>query len=380
MRAAARRGRRHRDHGLLHDGGPRALTGAAGGARGGRRGRLAGARAARRRRPAGGGGARDGCEHRRAARGDVGGQRAGRPRAGARHDPHGLRLGLRLVLAGRRGRRGAALRAGVRRRRRGVPARDSRGDVRAGVGLAGRAWLARELVFVPDLADVTDCVRAPAARAAGVQSGVCLPILVDGRVVGTMDFFVLERLDLTPGRRRALQDAAYLVGQALGRFTAADRLRAAGRELVASIEEVERNVLAATSVAAEGQRLVVAADRDVAGLGRSGEEIGQVVQTIGTIAAQTHLLALNATIEAARAGEAGRGFAVVAHEVKELANATALATTEVGDKVAEVQRQVGTAVTALSGIRDVVERINGTQEVIGAVLTEQSAVTRSIVA
>ncbi|QGQ18913.1 hypothetical protein GC089_06240 [Cellulomonas sp. JZ18] len=195
-----------------------------------------------------------------------------------------------------------------------------------------------------------------------------------------MDFFVLERLDLTPGRRRALQDAAYLVGQALGRFTAADRLRAAGRELVASIEEVERNVLAATSVAAEGQRLVVAADRDVAGLGRSGEEIGQVVQTIGTIAAQTHLLALNATIEAARAGEAGRGFAVVAHEVKELANATALATTEVGDKVAEVQRQVGTAVTALSGIRDVVERINGTQEVIGAVLTEQSAVTRSIVA
>ncbi|WP_136519452.1 GAF domain-containing protein [Cellulomonas telluris] len=249
-----------------------------------------------------------------------------------------------------------------------------------GVGLAGRAWRARELVFVPDLAEVTDCVRAPAARAAGVQSGVCLPIVVDGRVVGTMDFFVLERLELTAGRRRALQDTAYLVAQALARFTAADRLRTARHELLTSIEEVERNVLSATSVAAEGQDLVVTADRDVAGLGRSSEEIGQVVQTIGTIAAQTHLLALNATIEAARAGAAGRGFAVVAHEVKELANETARATTEVGEKVAEVQRQAATAVSALAHIREVVERINGTQDVISSVLTEQLAVTRSIVA
>ena len=32
-----------------------------------------------------------------------------------------------------------------------------------GVGLSGRAWRARDLVFVEDLAQVTDCVRAPAA-------------------------------------------------------------------------------------------------------------------------------------------------------------------------------------------------------------------------
>ncbi|GAA4625333.1 GAF domain-containing protein [Cellulomonas oligotrophica] len=247
-----------------------------------------------------------------------------------------------------------------------------------GVGLAGRTWRARELVFVPDLAEVTDCVRAPAARAAGVKSGVCLPIIVDGAIVGTMDFFVLETIDLTPGRRAALQNTAFLIGQSLSRFASADRLRVAGQELVTSIEEVERNVVAATSVAADGQRLVLEADQDVAGLGRSSEEIGQVVKTIQTIAAQTNLLALNATIEAARAGEAGRGFAVVANEVKELANETATATTEVGDKVGAIQRQVATAVASLAGIRDVVERINETQNVIGSVLTEQVAVTRAI--
>ena len=56
----------------------------------------------------------------------------------------------------------------------------------------------------------------------------------------------------------------------------------------------------------------------------------------------------------------------------------ARATTEVGSRVAEIQRQVAATVTALAGIRSIVEEINGTQQVIGAVLTEQVAVTRSI--
>jgi GAF domain-containing protein len=249
---------------------------------------------------------------------------------------------------------------------------------REGVGLSGRAWRSRDLVFVEDLAEVTDCVRAPAAQRAGVRSGVCLPILVAGQVVGTMDFFATRTLTLSEGRADALRNTAFLLGQAMERFAGAERLESAGSQLLESIGELERNVLSATSVADDGRRLTDEANEQVSGLGESSADIGKVVKTIRGIADQTNLLALNATIEAARAGEAGRGFAVVANEVKELAAETARATTDVDLKVTAIQQQVDRVVRALAAISEAVQSINETQSVIGGVLTEQTAVTRAI--
>ena len=249
-----------------------------------------------------------------------------------------------------------------------------------GVGLAGRAWRKRDMLFVRDLGEMTDCVRAPAAQRAGVKSGVALPLLVRGSVVGTMDFFSTEVLEeLSDSRAKALRNAVFLVAEAMQRIEEANRISAAGAELVTSIEEAERNVIQATNVATEAQSMTANANASVQRLEQSSTEIGNVVKVITSIAEQTNLLALNATIEAARAGDLGKGFAVVAGEVKELAQSTASATDDVGKLVAAIQTDAATVVAALAGIAQIVDRINETQTMISGVLTEQAAVTRDIV-
>jgi GAF domain-containing protein len=248
-----------------------------------------------------------------------------------------------------------------------------------GVGLAGRTWKKRDMIFVQDLGEMTDCVRAPAARRAGVKSGVALPLIVRGAVIGTMDFFTTDIMgELSDSRADALRNAVFLVAEAMQRIEEINRVSSASSELITSIEEAERNVVAATSVAAEAQSMTAAANASVRRLEQSSTKIGDVVKVITSIAEQTNLLALNATIEAARAGELGKGFAVVAGEVKELAQSTARATDDVGTLVGAIQRDAATVVEALEGIGTIVDKINETQTMISGVLTEQAAVTRDI--
>lgn len=97
----------------------------------------------------------------------------------------------------------------------------------------------------------------------------------------------------------------------------------------------------------------------VQAMGEQSAKIGDIIQTIDEIAAQTNLLALNAAIEAARAGEHGKGFAVVADEVRKLAEKSTIATQEIADLITAIQQVVSEAVSAMDESTQEIE--NGTR-------------------
>lgn len=149
-------------------------------------------------------------------------------------------------------------------------------------------------------------------------------------------------------------------------------------EMQASVNEISKSAGDASRVASGAVNTVSETNARVALLGEASAEIGTVLDVITSIAEQTNLLALNATIEAARAGDAGKGFAVVANEVKELAKATADATSEIGGRIAKIQSETSETVTAISQIANVMDQINSMQSTIAAAVEEQTATTNEI--
>jgi methyl-accepting chemotaxis protein len=157
-----------------------------------------------------------------------------------------------------------------------------------------------------------------------------------------------------------------------------ETVAAVTEEMHSAIKMMAENANEAAKVARGAVKIAEETNVSVAKLGQAGQEIGQVIKVIFSIAQQTNLLALNATIEAARAGEAGKGFAVVASEVKELAKQTAKATEDITVKIDGIRNSTKGAAQAIVGISQVIAQISDISGTIAGAMEEQTAVTNEI--
>jgi methyl-accepting chemotaxis protein len=124
-----------------------------------------------------------------------------------------------------------------------------------GQGVNGRAWQQGCLFLVDDLSTLSDCPRREAALEAGVKSGVALPVLLNGQVMGTLDFFTTQQLTLSPHRKASLSCVAFLLSSVLGRLAyqeAQERQALEARQHTDVLQNKVSHTLAVVAAASKG--------------------------------------------------------------------------------------------------------------------------------
>jgi len=157
-----------------------------------------------------------------------------------------------------------------------------------------------------------------------------------------------------------------------------DAVSTAAEQLSNSISGIRSKVGESSEIASSAVVEAEQTNKHIEGLAEASQRIGEVVEMITGIAEQTNLLALNATIEAARAGEAGKGFTVVASEVKNLANQTAKATSEISEQINGIQSATGSAVQAIGAISETINKIDEISKTVTGEVDQQAQATTDI--
>ncbi len=170
--------------------------------------------------------------------------------------------------------------------------------VSEGSGLGGRAWASRGLVHSDVATELGGCPRIAAARQAGPAAAVCFPLVVHGRVVGTMDFFSApEPEPLAEWRLTAMRDVGQVISQAVERLEDQASERESERELREKVDAI----LEVVSAAAAGDLTVEVPVSGDDAVGRVGASLASLLGDLRR--------------RIAMVGETGKGLAGASEEL-----------------------------------------------------------------
>ena len=142
----------------------------------------------------------------------------------------------------------------------------------------------------------------------------------------------------------------------------------ASEKTVTVSQEGERSVLETVQSIRDISIQMKSLAESVSTLSEHAQSIGSIISTVDDIAEQTNLLAVNAAVEAAKAGEQGKGFSVVAKEIRNLAEQSKQATSEVRTLLSDVQKATSHAVMTTEQAQKSVESTAGRSEAVGGTI------------
>jgi methyl-accepting chemotaxis protein len=256
-----------------------------------------------------------------------------------------------------------------------------------GEGLAGQAWRLQDLVFVPNLGELRGCPRSSAAQRAGLKTGIAVPILLGGRVVGVLDFLMGESITLSDTRQEALRSVGRLVSAALERVDQQVRLDHAKRDLEQKVSELMKVARAA----ADGDLTVEVAVRGEDDMGRLGtalsemvrdlkQVIGQVVESASQFAEGSRVIAESATYlsessqnQAATVEEMSASVSQLSSAIQQINTNAASASTQ-AEETARLAKQGGEsvdqAIEAMVLIKKSSEQVSDIIQVISEIASQ----------